>query len=84
MQFRKGEYFMHKNALDVCLLINNVVAIGHDSVTLNVVMINLGYTGCPWVIEMSDKYTIAQKEYDNYVRLPQDILYKPRTKPGIL
>lgn len=82
MPFHKGHFYMHSSALDVALEVLKVRHIGHESVTLIVNIINLGYVGDPTVIMTDRNYSVHQREYGNYHKVYMTDLYKARTKPG--
>lgn len=82
MNFHRGHFYMHKNALDIAIQVVKVRYIGHESVTLIANIFNLGYVGNPQRIMTDKNYTIPMKEYDNYRLISEEEMLKVRTKPG--
>lgn len=66
MEVRK--YYMHKNAMDVCIDILKWSSSTKDSSTYLVHWINLGYTNNPWGIRVQE-ITIENKDIQNWIEI---------------
>lgn len=76
--FKPGKFYIHKNALDVCIEIVRFRFIGDTCSVWYVRRWNLGYTGNPWCIDSVKNYRIDVPQYDNYREITEDELRTPR------
>lgn len=83
MPFCNQHYFMHSNALDVCIYVLKIQFNGPDYVKMKVDYYNLGYSGNPWIIERKNNFIVEKEQYSNWIRIPQEKLSIPRTKSGL-
>lgn len=85
-ELKKGAFIMHKEALDCCVEIMEVL----DTAPTDPPRIvgrwwNLGYTGRPWLCQNASKVyrlQIGPKEATNWLLLTLDDLETPRIQEG--
>lgn len=70
MKFEVGKNYMHKDAMDVYMHVDDVISSDKWTTLMEVTWFNLGYTGHPWPVE-SDLAIISSALAINWQELPE-------------
>lgn len=81
-KFKVGNYFMHKNNMDVCYEVLESHDIG-DGYTVLANVINLGYVGSPFTLLNDNKFFIPYEESPFFIELTEKQFKTKRTKSGL-
>lgn len=77
---KQGRYYMHEQAMDVCLYVEKSYRIGSGRYSVKAATYNLGYAGNPWQLDASRRYEIDDAA--NWIDVTTRFNNK-RTKAGI-
>lgn len=81
-KFKKGEFYMHSRAMDVCIEVVDVIQ-GVDYQRITAFFWVLGYTGKPWLADFESKtIKIFDKASDEWKHIDYELLTQARTKAG--
>lgn len=82
-EFEVGEFYMHANALDVCIQVAQIKRLDDEGAHLTVFFWNLGCVGRPWLIEKnSTDIFIPAEVMPEWVYLEPWQMAEPRHTSG--
>lgn len=76
---RAGRVYMHPNCQDVCMQIVKADDTQIGLLMVEVLWLNLGYTGKPWIVDSGEYYLSNANEWRDITSL----MFNPRTQPGL-
>jgi len=77
----KTSFIMNKRNMDICYKIHSYT-LEEDCINLQVSVCNLGYTGNPFVIDVTS-IKISKDKLKDFVALTDNQVFSKRNKPGV-